>query len=157
MRQVFPLKPLTIAIRLGPSFFGHLKYFVVSLHGLKQSASAPGPGTTCGPAARAVVEMLHNSDKAPNIVRAWSRRTVFFIQISSELFWGVRLRAEQLTYLFLGGTASGRGRSPVKQVQSSEKVFLSIPYDRIGRWCRLARRTWRPDVADHGAMIDCRN
>jgi hypothetical protein len=34
------------------------------------------------------VEMLHNSDKAPNIVRAWSRRTVFFIQIYSEFFWG---------------------------------------------------------------------
>src|SRR5271165_5007861 len=116
MRQVFPLKPLTIAIRLGPSFFGHLKYFVVSLHGLKQSASAPGPETTCGPAARAVVEMLHNSDKAPNIVRAWSRRTVFFIQISSEFFWGGTLMRGTINLSFKGETASGRRRTPLKQV-----------------------------------------
>src|SRR5580704_8857720 len=46
MRHVLPMKPLTSAIRKGPSFFARLKNFVLSFHGLKQAGSAPGPETT---------------------------------------------------------------------------------------------------------------
>src|SRR3954447_2662329 len=50
IRQVLPTKPLTSAIRYGPSFFFHWKNLVCSDQGLKQLGWYPGPLTICGPA-----------------------------------------------------------------------------------------------------------
>src|ERR1700722_2588667 len=69
MRQTLATKPLTTAIRYGPAFFGHWKYFTSLPQGAKQAGSAPGPATTCGPAAIAALDSKPNANAAPAATR----------------------------------------------------------------------------------------
>src|SRR4051794_35345981 len=69
MRQVLPTKPLASAMRYGPFFAGHWKYFVFASQGLKQVGFSPGPLTTVGPAATAAEDASNAAIAATTRVR----------------------------------------------------------------------------------------
>ena len=111
-----------------------------------QSASAPGPETTCGPAALAVIEIPHNRDRATIIVSVRPLRNVVFIRflftLGEERYLGVEY------YVRRNGIGAAVSKSTGR---TNEEAFSRFDHIDAGGY------TIGLDLASHANEHRCEN